>query len=129
LIEADMVIASTASPGYVITEELLRTVRKARKGRSLFLVDIAVPRDIDPAVNKLENVYLYDIDDLSRIVAGSLQGRAAEAERAELILRAEAEGYRAWTLEQAMTPAIVVRGAFPASSAICPKPTGRRFAR
>ena len=107
LVEADMVIASTASPGFVITAELVRTVRKARRGRSLFLVDIAVPRDVEPTVNQLENVYLYDIDDLSQIVAGSLDGRAAEAMRAEVILREEADAYRSWTLEQSMTPAIV----------------------
>jgi glutamyl-tRNA reductase len=107
LVEADMVIASTASPGFVITEDLVRAVRKSRKGRSLFLVDIAVPRDIEPTVNQLENVYLYDIDDLSQIVAGSRDGRATEAARAEAILRDEADGYRSWTLEQTMTPTIL----------------------
>jgi glutamyl-tRNA reductase len=91
----------------VVTHELAKAARKARKGRSLFLIDIAVPRDIDPAVNKLDNVYLYDIDDLSQIVAESLEGRAAEAERAESIVHEEASGFELWTLERAMTPAIV----------------------
>ena len=54
-------------------------MRKARRGRSLFLIDIAVPRDVEPSVNELDGVYLYDVDDLSRIVAESLSGRAAEA--------------------------------------------------
>src|SRR5262249_32524492 len=85
----------------------VKAARKARKGRSLFLIDIAVPRDVDPAVNKLDNVYLYDVDDLSQIVAESLSGRAAEAARADAITLEEARGFETWTLEQAMTPAIV----------------------
>jgi glutamyl-tRNA reductase len=107
LVEADIVISSTASSHYVLTVDLLKGARKARKGRSLFLIDIAVPRDVDPAVNKLDNVYLYDVDDLSRIVAESLEGRTAEAVRAEAITCEEAKNFETWTLEQALTPAIV----------------------
>jgi glutamyl-tRNA reductase len=107
LIEADIVISSTSSPGYVVTVDLVKGVRKARRGRSLFLIDIAVPRDVDPRVNALENVYLYDVDDLSRVVAESLDNRAHEAERAAAIAEEEAKGFEAWTLEQALTPAIV----------------------
>ncbi|MFT3775491.1 MAG: glutamyl-tRNA reductase [Minicystis sp.] len=107
IIEADIVISSTSAPGYVITPDTLKHVRKARKGRSLFLIDIAVPRDVDPAVNKLDNVFLYDVDDLSQIVAESLEGRAAEAARAAAIAEEEARGFEAWTQEQALTPAIV----------------------
>lgn len=107
LVEADIVITSTSSPGYVITQDLVKGIRRARKGRSLFLIDIAVPRDVDPAVNKLDNVFLYDVDDLSQIVAQSLSGRASEAERAETIAAEEATSFETWTLEQALTPAIV----------------------
>ncbi len=107
LVEADIVISSTSSPGYVVTPDLLRGVRKARKGRSLFLIDIAVPRDVDPSVNKLDNVFLYNVDDLSQIVHQSLEGRAAEAARAAAITEMEAHGFEAWTQEQALTPAIV----------------------
>lgn len=107
IVEADIVISSTSSPGYVITPETLKNVRKARKGRSLFLIDIAVPRDIDPAVNRMDNVFLYDVDDLSQIVAESLEGRAAEAARAAAIAEEEARGFEAWTSAQALTPAIV----------------------
>jgi glutamyl-tRNA reductase len=107
LVEADIVISSTASPGYVITHDLVKGVRKARKGRSLFLIDIAVPRDIDPRVNKLDNVYLYDVDALSQIVGESLDGRAGEATRAAAIAEEEALGFEAWTQEQALTPTIV----------------------
>jgi glutamyl-tRNA reductase len=107
LVEADIVVSSTSSPGYVITHDHVKGVRKARKGRSLFLIDIAVPRDVDPAVNKLDNVFLYDVDDLSQIVAESLEGRAAEAARAGAIADEEARGFEAWTQEQALTPAII----------------------
>ncbi len=107
LVEADIVISSTSSPGYVITHDLVKGTRKARRGRSLFLIDIAVPRDVDPRVNKLNNVYLYDVDDLSRIVNESLEGRAAEAARAAAIADEEARGFEAWTQVQALTPAIV----------------------
>jgi glutamyl-tRNA reductase len=85
----------------------VKAASKARKGRSLFLIDIAVPRDVDPAVNKLDNVYLYDIDDLSQIVAESLEGRAVEAARAETIVGEEARGFEAWALERLLTPMIV----------------------
>jgi glutamyl-tRNA reductase len=106
-VDADIVVSSTSSPGYVVTQELVKAVRKARKGRSLFLIDIAVPRDVDPAVHKLENVYLYDVDDLSKHVHDSLEGRASEARLAEAITAAEARGFETWTQEQALTPAIV----------------------
>ena len=107
LVDADVVVSSTSSSRYVITTDLVKGARRARKGRSLFLIDIAVPRDVDPAVNKLDNVYLYDVDDLSKIVADSRQGRAAEAARAEEIAQQEAQSFLTWTLEQALTPAIV----------------------
>jgi glutamyl-tRNA reductase len=107
MVDADIVVSSTASPRYVITTDLVKGARKARKGRSLFLIDIAVPRDVDPAVNELDNVYLYDVDDLSKIVNDSRQGRAVEANRAEAIAQEEAQSFLTWTLEQALTPAIV----------------------
>ena len=106
LVEADIVISSTSSPGYVLPTDLVKRVRKQRKGRSLFLIDIAVPRDIDPAVNDLDEVFLYDVDDLSQIVAESLEGRAAEAARAEAIVRDELQQFEAWTRERALTPTL-----------------------
>jgi glutamyl-tRNA reductase len=80
---------------------------KARRGRSLFFIDIAVPRDIDPAVNKLDNVYLYDIDNLSNLVAESMQGRRAEAERAEALVQHEANAFESWTETLGVTATIV----------------------
>ncbi|HZG71291.1 MAG TPA: glutamyl-tRNA reductase, partial [Chondromyces sp.] len=68
LVEADILISSTGAKDFVVTKELMDSVEKARKGKPLFMVDIAVPRDLDPAISELENVFLYDIDDLEGIV-------------------------------------------------------------
>jgi glutamyl-tRNA reductase len=106
VIEADIVVSSTSSPTFVLPIELLQRVRKARRGRSLFLIDIAVPRDIDPEANKLDGVFLYDLDDLSQIVANSLDGRQSEAVRAEAIVTEETRSFDAWALERALTPTI-----------------------
>jgi glutamyl-tRNA reductase len=103
----DIAIASTSSTTHVLTHDLVRRARKARRGRSLFLIDIAVPRDVEPSVNELDGVYLYDVDDLSRIVATSLEGRAAEAAKAEEIIEEEACAFEHWTLERSLTPTIV----------------------
>jgi glutamyl-tRNA reductase len=79
---------------------------KERRGRPVFFIDIAVPRDVDPAVNELEGCYLYDIDDLERVVAESVAGRREEAVRAEAIVGEEADGFRAWQLALDVVPAI-----------------------
>jgi glutamyl-tRNA reductase len=107
LIEADIVIASTASPTFVVTADALKTARKARRGRSLFLIDIAVPRNIDPAVAKLDGVYLYGIDDLEQVVADSLADRASEAQKAEAIVDGEVRAFEVKTGELVMNPVIV----------------------
>lgn len=107
LIETDIVVSSTASPNYVITLDAMKTARKARRGRSLFLIDIAVPRDIDPAIDALDGTYLYDIDDLEQQVAASLAGRAAEASRAETIVESEVRAFEAKAAELSMNPVIV----------------------
>lgn len=106
VVEADIVVTSTSSPTFVISRELVKRATKTRRGRSLFLIDIAVPRDVDPAVNELDNVYVYDIDDLSQIVADSMQGRAAEASRAEAIVEGEVRSFEAWARKHALTPLI-----------------------
>ena len=107
LVEADVVISSTSSPDHVITLSLVKAARKARRGRELFLIDIAVPRDVDPAVNDLDGVYLYDVDDLSQIVASSMEGRAAAVEQAEGIVAEASDAFERWTLERSLTPTIV----------------------
>ena len=77
-----------------------------RKGRPLFVIDLAVPRDVDPAVAQLEDCYLYDIDDLQAVVRESLSGRWREAERAEAIVEREAERFRDWQASLHVVPAI-----------------------
>jgi glutamyl-tRNA reductase len=86
---ADIVIASTGAREPVLTHELLRRVQRARRGRPLFLIDIAVPRDVEPACAKLEGIYLADIDDLQKVAADHRQGRQSEAEQAEAIVEQE----------------------------------------
>lgn len=107
LVAADIVVCSTASPTYVITYKLLKSLRRKRRGRSLFAIDIAVPRDVEPKVNRLDNVYLYDIDDLSHVVAQSLEVRRAEAELAEAIVLQETQGFAQRRSQQAVKPVIV----------------------
>ena len=79
---------------------------QARRGRPLFLIDIAVPRDLDPAIHELDGCYLYDIDDLEAVVAEGLAGRRREASRAEAIVAEEAEQFRAWQASREVVPAI-----------------------
>lgn len=107
LIEADIVIASTSAPHPIITKKQLKRLRRKRRGRSLFVIDIALPRDVDPNVDDLDFVYLYDIDDLSHVVAQHLEGRRAEADRAEAIVRRQAALYEERRTQQSMKPVIV----------------------
>ena len=92
----DIVICSTAAPHAVITIEHIRRVMQERKGRSLFLIDIAMPRDVDPAVNNIENVYLYNIDDLQQIVETNQTRRSKEAEAAARIVQQETTEFVRW---------------------------------
>ncbi|MCA9619169.1 MAG: glutamyl-tRNA reductase [Myxococcales bacterium] len=107
LVTADIVVASTASREPVITKKQIKGIRRERRGRSLFLIDIAVPRDIEPTVNDLDNVYLYDIDDLSHVVAQTLEGRKQEAERAEQLVAKETQAFEQRQSQLAMKPIIV----------------------
>jgi glutamyl-tRNA reductase len=102
----DVVISATGSSELVVTAETVREALRARRGRSLFFVDIAVPRDLDPAINDLDGCYLFDVDDLERVVQESLAGRLDAAGRAEAIAVAEAEEFRGWQLSREVVPAI-----------------------
>ncbi len=106
LTEADVVITSTSAPVHVVTREVVASVRKSRRGRNLFFIDLAVPRDVDPGVEELDGVFLYNIDDFSKIVAESLATRQREREAAELIIRGAAEGYERWAEAEQVTPVI-----------------------
>jgi glutamyl-tRNA reductase len=88
--ETDIVISSTSAPGYVIDRPRLVPVMKQRRSRPLLLIDIAVPRDIDPVVNGMNDVYLYNVDDLQTIADDHLRQRKAELEQCEAIIRDKA---------------------------------------
>ena len=83
------------------------TVEHARRGRQLLFVDLAVPRDLDPAIHELDGCYLFDIDDLEAIVSETLAGRRNEAERAEAIVAGEAEKFHEWQASLEVVPAIM----------------------
>jgi glutamyl-tRNA reductase len=106
LSQADIVIASTASPHPILRRENLLPVLRQRRGKPLFLIDIAVPRDIDPDVNELNNVFLYNIDDLQNYVAEYAQARASEAGRAEGLVEEETHRFMAWYRSREAAPVI-----------------------
>jgi glutamyl-tRNA reductase len=106
LVDVDVVLSSTAAPDWVLTRADVASALPARKGRPLFLIDLAVPRDLDPAIHELEACYLYDVDDLQAVVTETLSVRRNEAERAEAIVAAEAERFREWHAALDVVPAI-----------------------
>ena len=93
LIDADIVISSTNAPDYLIKRQPLVNIMRKRKHRYMFLIDIAVPRDIDPDVSKLDSAFLYNIDDLEAVVASNLKDRQQEAIHAEQIVSEEAKRF------------------------------------
>jgi glutamyl-tRNA reductase len=104
--EADVVVSSTSAPGFVLRAAELGDALRARRGRPLLVVDLAVPRDADPALALFDGCFVYDIDDLQAVVAASLAGRRAEAARAERIVAHEAGRFREWQASLAVVPAI-----------------------
>ena len=104
---ADVVIVSTGSPTFVVTREMAATATKQRRGRPLFFVDVAVPRNVDPRVHDLDNCYRYDIDDLEAVVAAGMESRRTVADAAEGIVAAETSAFEAWTRQLEITPTIV----------------------
>ncbi len=106
LLGVDIVISSTAAPDFIIGRERLSMIMHERKNQPLFLIDIAVPRDIDPDTNKLYNVFLYDIDDLEMVVEENLKERMEEAKKADKILHHEIKRFLHWLGSLEVTPAI-----------------------
>ncbi len=105
--EVDIVIASSGAPYYVITGELMQGVIEQRRNRPMFLIDIAVPRNIDPAVNAIEHAFLYDIDDLQRLAERNLQTRREVAQQAENIVTEEVARLEARLRTRDVTPTIL----------------------
>jgi len=105
--EVDIVISSTGATGFILTADMVTAALKRRKNRLLFLIDIAVPRDIDPAAGRIENVYLYNIDDLQAIVDENMQNRKKEAEKAEAVIAEEIDRHVEWLNSLEVIPTIV----------------------
>jgi glutamyl-tRNA reductase len=103
----DIIISSTGSPESILSAEQVKQRMRARRNRPLFFIDIAVPRDIDPEVNQIDNVYLYNIDDLQGIVEINQTERLKEATRAEHIISGEALKFDAWLRTLEVVPTIV----------------------
>jgi glutamyl-tRNA reductase len=104
--DADVVVSSTSSPGHVLVRADVEAALGQRRNRPLLLIDLAVPRDLDPSIHELDDCFLYDVDDLEAVVAESLAGRRREAERAEAIVAEEAEGFAAWQAALDVVPEI-----------------------
>jgi glutamyl-tRNA reductase len=107
LLESDIVISSTGSPTAIIRARDMKEVLRQRRNRPIFFIDIAVPRDIDPDINVLDNVYLYDIDDLKEVVEENLAGRQQEAAKARAIVGEEVCSFMRWRDGLALQPTIV----------------------
>ena len=106
LIEADILISSTGANNFVIDKEIMNHVARMRKGKPLFIVDIAVPRDIDPKVAELEGMFLYDIDDLQEIVQTNLEERRNAAKLIELMIEKEIIEFNEWVNLLGVVPLI-----------------------
>jgi glutamyl-tRNA reductase len=104
---ADIVLASTGASDYLLTRGQVEQVIRQRRNRPMFFIDIAVPRNIDPAVNEIDNVYLYDIDDLQSVITANLKERRKAAEKAEGIIDQEIGSFQRWLANLEVTPTIV----------------------
>ena len=106
LMEADILISSTGAKEFVLSKQMVEQIEKKRKGKPLFMVDIAVPRDLDPAIAELEGVFLYDIDDLEGIVQANLQERQKAADIIMLMIEEEIVEYKQWLRMLGVVPVI-----------------------
>ncbi len=105
--DVDILLTSSAAPHYILTREQMRGVIGRRRNRPMFLIDIAVPRNIEPSVNDLDNIFLYDIDDLQKTVESNLNGRIEVAVEAEDIIREEVERMLARLKTREVAPTII----------------------
>jgi glutamyl-tRNA reductase len=105
---ADIVISSTGAPHFVITKSMAEQIIRNRRNKPVFFIDIAVPRDIDPSVNNLDNVFLYDIDDLQQVIDANMKERMKEAGRAEEIVDGEVRSFCIRMQARDVAPTIVL---------------------
>jgi len=104
---ADIVLSSTGAPHFILQRQDVEEVIRIRKNRPMFFIDMAVPRDIDPDANQVDNVYVYDIDDLNNVIETNLEERQSEALKAEEIVTEEVRSFRRWLDAQQVTPTII----------------------
>jgi len=107
MVTTDIVICSTGAPIYVIFRDQMHGIMKERKQKPVFIIDISVPRNIDPEINDLPNVYLYDVDDLQGVVDSNVEERRKEADKAEAIIMEEIETFQRWQSSLDAVPTIV----------------------
>jgi glutamyl-tRNA reductase len=105
--EADIVITSTGAPHPIFRREHGQAFLHRRRNRPMFFIDIAVPRDVDPAMNKLEGIFVYDIDDLQQVAAANMAERSLEASNAEALIEGEVERFRQRLRTVNVAPAII----------------------
>lgn len=105
--EADVVVSSTSAPAYVLRRDAVAQAMQRRRNEPMFLIDIAVPRDIEPEVGKLYNVFLYDIDDLQSVVGVNLAKREQEALKAHAMVEEQVAAFNAWLNSLDVVPTIV----------------------
>jgi len=107
LSHADIIISSTGSPEFVVTRDQIKSIMRKRRNRPLFFIDIAVPRDIDPVINKINNAYVYDIDDLQEVVDDNIEDRNREATKAERIIDEAVIRFNQWLASLDVVPTII----------------------
>ena len=105
--DVDIVVSSTGSTQYIIRKEQLAGVIRTRKNKPMFFIDIAVPRDVDPALNEIDNIYVYDIDDLQGIVESNKEERRREVQKAEEIVQQGVESFKRWLSSLEVLPTIL----------------------
>jgi glutamyl-tRNA reductase len=104
---SDIIICSTGAPDYVLSKSQMHKVMKERKNKPVFIIDISVPRNVDPEINTLDNVYLYDIDDLQGVVDSNIHERQKEARKAEEIIEEEIETFTRWLSSLDSVPTVI----------------------
>jgi glutamyl-tRNA reductase len=107
LVHADILICSTGAQKYVLLKDQMQKVMKDRKNRPVFIIDISVPRNIDPEINDINNVYLYDVDDLRGVVDTNILERQKEAKKAEDIIEEEIETFKKWLSSLDSVPTVI----------------------
>jgi glutamyl-tRNA reductase len=107
MVHSDIVICSTGAPSYVLHKEEMQRVMKERRQKPVFIIDISVPRNVDPGINDLDNVYLYDVDDLHGVVDTNIMERQKEAKKAEEIIEEEIDSFEKWLASLDSVPTVI----------------------